>query len=256
MPFRVQQWFHVFLTLLKATLAKGGLRQENFVRFRLVAEDHTERFLNTSLEYEPLAGYAIPPDGFKVKAPTSEDIEKAIKDGGFKLADWVGDYTYWFLQKQDERQRQDFFGAGGMMLLWLKPDAKAVPPVMDLPAPAKEWLRENGHDMQGVLEGLYRLQDGFLERSKAVFGSAVADDPMYDSLPFVLPLLQARHFLDASSDVLSAWFSVFDGYLIESREDAGVLLAFSDPNFDSVLVEVLGEMKRREVVWPLEASEG
>jgi hypothetical protein len=250
MPFLVQRWFHTFLSLLKEEVSKRDLRQENFVRFRSVAQEHTERFLETSLEYEPLAGFAIPPDGAKVKPPTAKDIEDAIKNGGFKLADWIGDYTFWFLQKQDERQRQDFFGVGGMLLLWLKPDPNAAPPAMPFPAPAQAWLQENGHNLQGTLDGLYRLQDGFLAKSKKVFGATVAGDPAYDGLPFVLPLLQARHFLEASAETLESWFTVFDGYLIESREDAGVLLAFKDRDFDPVLQTVLEQMQRNNVDWP------
>ncbi len=255
MPFLVQQWFHTFINVLKEVLAQRGLRQENFIRFRIVSEEQAERFLQTSLEYEPLAGYAIPPDGTKVKPPTAQDIENAIKNGGFKLSDWIGDYTYWFLQKQDERQRQDFFGIGDMMLLWLKPDVQTSAPAIEIPASAKAWLEENGHDMQGVVDGLYRLQDGFLAKSKAVFGGAVLDDPAYSGLPFVLPLLQARHFMDASPETLALWFSVFDGYLIESREDAGVLLAFGNPEFDAVLIEVLETLERQNVVWPYPSPE-
>jgi hypothetical protein len=252
MPFRVRQWFLAFITLLKTTLAERNLRQENFLRFRVVAEEQTERFLQTSMEYEPLAGFAIPPDGDIVKPPTTEDIEKAIKNGGFKLSDWVGDYTYWFLKKQDERQRQDFFGIGGMMLLWLKPDEATKPPEMNMPAPAQAYFDENGHDMNAVLEGLYALQDGFLAKSKAVFGQSIANDPSYAGIPFVLPLLQARHFMEASPETLASWFEVFDGYLIESREDSGVLLAIADPGFDVVLRSILEKLREEGVEWPFD----
>jgi hypothetical protein len=252
MPFQVRQWFLGFVTLLKAALAERGLRQENFLRFRIVAEQKTERFLQTSLDYEPLAGYAIPPDGTTVKPPTTAEIEKAIKNGGFKLQDWVGDYTYWFLKKQDERQRQDFFGLGGMMLLWLKYDEKTRPPKVDMPAPAQSYLDEHGHNMAEVLQELYALQDGFLARSKAVFGHALQDDPSYAGIPFVLPLLQARHFMEASAETLATWFEVFDGYLIESREDAGVLLALADPYFDEVLHSILQKLNQAGVEWPLD----
>ena len=250
MPFRVRQWFFTFLNLLKAELAERGLRQENFLRFRVVAREQTERFLQTSLDYEPLAGYAIPPDGKAVKPPTTEDIENAIKNGGFKLEDWVGDYTYWFLKKQDERQRHDFFGTGGMMLLWLKRDPDTKPPKIDVPAPAQAYLDEQGHDMGAVLDGLYALQDGFLAQSKEVFGHVLADDPSYPGIPFVLPLLQARHFMEASPETLATWFQVFDGYLIESREDGGILLAFADANFDTTLYSILEKLRNEGNEWP------
>lgn len=250
MPFRVRQWFLVFLTALKSALSERGLRQENFLRFRSVAREQTERFLETSLDYEPLAGYAIPPDGATVKPPTTEDIEKAIKNGGFKLEDWVGDFTYWFMKKHEERQRHDFFGAGGMILLWLKPDENSKPPKIDMPAPAQTYLDENGHDMNGLIEGLYALQDSFLAKSKEVFGQALIEDSSYAGIPFVLPLLQARHFMEASPESLAKWFQVFDGYLIESREDAGVLLALADPYFDEVLSSVLEKLRKQGVEWP------
>jgi hypothetical protein len=61
MPFRVRQWFLTFVTRLKAVMAVDGLRQENFLRFKVVAREQTDRFLQTSREYKPLAGFAIPP---------------------------------------------------------------------------------------------------------------------------------------------------------------------------------------------------
>ncbi len=256
MPFRVRQWFLAFLTKLKAELTKRGLRQENFLRFKVVARHETERFLATSREYKPLAGYALPPGGGTVKAPTSEDIEKAIQNGGFKLEDWIGDYTYWFLRKHDERQQQDFFGMGGMILLWLEPDSATVPPELDMPEVAQAYLAESGTDMAGTLQELYSLQDGFLEKSKQRFGSAMRDDPSFEGLPFVLPYLEAKHFTAASPETLSSWFEVFDGYLIESPADAGVLLAFKDPSFDEVLCAALLALSSDGVEWPIENKAG
>jgi hypothetical protein len=252
MPFSVRLWFFTFFNLLKEAMASREFRQENFMRFRIVAEMQSERFLQTSLEYQPLAGYAIPPDGTMVKPPTTEDIEKAIKNGGFKLQDWVGDYTYWFLKQQDERQRQDFFGLGGMMFLWLKPDPNTIPPDLDIPGPAQRYLDEQGQDLAATARDLYRLQDSFLEKSKQVFGAPLHDDPSYSGIPFVLPLLQARHFLEASPETLEKWFEVFNGYLIESREDTGVLLAVADPDFDPVLLSILKQMREGGTKWPFE----
>ena len=252
MPFRVRLWFLEFITRLKALLLHKGLRQENFLRFRVASEKQTERFLQTSLEYEPLAGYAIPPGGTLVKPPTAQDVEAAIKHGGFKLSDWIGDYTYWFLQKQDERQRQDFFGLGGMMLLWLPPDPNAAPPDVEMPKPAERYFAENGHNMAAVLTGLYALQDSFLARSKDVFGGEMKDDSAFAGIPFVLPLLRARHLLEATPEAMELWFSVFDGYLVESQEDGGVLLAFRDVAFDEVILEILSDMKEGGTLWPFE----
>jgi hypothetical protein len=250
MPFRVQQWFIAFLDLLKAALAERGLRQENFLRFRIVIRQQTERFIETSRDYEPLAGYAIAPDGKPKKPPTKEDIENAVKNGGFRMEDWVDDYTYWFSKKQDERQRRDFFGIGGMILLWLKPDPDTKPPKIDIPPPAQAYLDEHGHDLGAVLDGLYALQDGFLAKSKEVFGQALVDHPSYRGIPFVLPLLQARHFMEASPETLTTWFRVFDGYLIESREDGGVLLAIADVNFDATLYSILEKLRNEGIEWP------
>lgn len=251
MPFRVRLWFLAFVTKLKAAVAERGARQENFLRFKVVARQETERFLQTSREYKPLAGFAIPPDGGLAKLPTSEDIEQSIKDGGFKLEDWVGDYTYWFLKKQDERQRQDFFGLGGMILLWLEPDPNTAPPELDMPEAAQDYFAESGNDMGAVAQELYSLQEGFLEKSKETFGEALRQDAAYEGIPFVLPYLQAKHFLEADTETRAKWFEVFDGYLIESPQDAGVLLAFKDPSFDEVLHGILLELKNEGVEWPL-----
>lgn len=251
MPFRIRQWFLVFVTKLKAAMVERGLRQENFLGFKTIARNETERFLQTSREYKPLAGFALPPDGGLVAPPTAEDIEQSIKDGGFKLENWVGDYTYWFLNKQDERQRQDFFGLGGMLLLWLKPDPTTVPPELDMPEMAQTYFAESGNDMAALAQELYSLQDGFLEKSKVMFGEPLRQDSAYDGIPFVLPYLQAKHFLEANAETRAKWFELFDGYLLESPKDAGVLMAFKDPFFDEVLRGVLLTLKNEGIDWPL-----
>lgn len=143
-----------------------ALRQENFLQFKVLVNEQTERFLTTSLEYKPLAGLTLRPGGTLPKPPRVEDIEKAIQQGGFKIEDFIGDYAYWFMKKQDAPQRRDFFGLGGMIFLWLKQDANSKPPDLNLPPAAKRYMESSGIDVQGVLEETYAFQESFLKKSK------------------------------------------------------------------------------------------
>src|SRR6266704_2972716 len=162
MGFQVRSWWTVFMNRLKQVMQAQSLRQENFLQFKAVVNQQTERFLATSMEYKPLAGLTLRPGSKLPKPPTSEDIEKAIQQGGFKIENFVGDYAYWFMKKQDELQRQDFFGLGGMIFLWLKADPNTKPPDLRLPPGAKRHMESEGIDLQSALEETYAFQDSFL----------------------------------------------------------------------------------------------
>ena len=43
------------------------------------------------------------------------------------------DYLHWFLNKHADKQREAFFGYGGMLTLFLPLDAKANAPLLGLP---------------------------------------------------------------------------------------------------------------------------
>jgi len=121
-----------------------------------------------------------------------------------------------------------------------------------MPEVGKSYFEENGQNIAAAVQELYSLQDGFLEKSKASFGEPIREDPSYEGIPFVLPFLEARHFLEASAEERARWFEVFDGYMIESMKDAGVLMAFKDPAFDDVIYAVLQAMQSEGVLWPIE----
>jgi hypothetical protein len=56
--------------------------------------------------------------------------------------------------------------------------------------------------------------------------------------------MTSRNFVDATADQRQIWFELFDAYFIESKPDAGIVLACKDPDFDERLAAILESMER------------
>jgi hypothetical protein len=173
-----------------------------------------------------------------------EALENASKNNSSPdVASWMPDYAHLFLDKSAEAQREDFFGHGGMFSLLMKPDAKprqilpAIPRVLAT-HPAYSGTLQKQYDM------VQSFQNNFLGQSKLIFGEPFREDPSYDGLPFILPLLTAKSVMDAPPDTREKWFQLFDGYWIESNPDGGLLLVLKKPNFDDDLQELLEQMRQ------------
>jgi hypothetical protein len=251
MNFRLRSWWMTFLTRFKEVMAKQSLRQENFLQFKTIAVEKPDRFMAMASEFVPLTGISVKPGETIPGIPDLEEVKKAVYREGFRIEKYVADYAYWFINKQDQKQRQQFFGMGGMTFLWLKEDPAAKPPDLKLPLAARRLMEAHGTDIEGRLRGTYAMQESFLQKSKNVFGQSIADDPSFKGLPFVLPLLSSRYFFDAGPERRQEWFEVFEGYCTESKEDKGVLLALKTPCFDEQLAPLLKQMRADGVEYPL-----
>lgn len=75
------------------------------------------------------------------------------------------------------------------------------------------------------------------------------NDPAYKGMAFILPLLSSQSLLDGTSEQREEWFSVFDGYLMESKQDHGMVLAVKDAQFDQPLIELVKEMPEDGLVY-------
>ena len=130
MRSRERAWILEFFRMLKARLAASKqLRLETFLQFKVLYPDLLNLFLSRSQQYQPLTGLLLQPGAKLPEMPDFEDIESAVKQGGpVDVQQWIADYCYWFMAKQDEQQREDFLGLGGMTVLFLAPDQNTKPP--------------------------------------------------------------------------------------------------------------------------------
>jgi hypothetical protein len=251
MSFRVRAWWMAFLTRFRQLMAERTLRQENFLQFKTVTAERSGHFMSTAMDFIPVTGIGLKPGSSLPPLPEADQLKKESLQPDFSMHKHLPDYTYWFVRKQDEEQRQHFFGMGGMAFLWLKKDPATQPPDLKLPPAARRLMESHGSDIQKQLDTTYALLDSFLKKSKAVFGKTIQDDPVLKNAAFVLPLLSSRDFFAAAPETRQQWFDVFDGYCTESPEDRGILIAVKDPAFDAPLSALLEQMRSEGMEYPL-----
>lgn len=241
-------WLLEFLLRLAAHLkATRKLRESGFLQNKSLLPDLMELFVKRSEQYVPVAGMTLIPGTEPVRMPSAEQMRKlAQQDTDAKrypdLKRWVPDYAHLLLDPETSAQRTDFFGHGGMLGLYLKPDPRQPEPLPELPRiftshPGFSPALFKQHAMSLAFE------DPWLAESKKVFGEPFAESASFDGLPFILPLLTSASLLAATAEERERWFELFDGYWIESKPDRGLLLTLKDPQFDQELVELLEQMR-------------
>jgi hypothetical protein len=249
-PTEQRQWLTVFLDRFGERLEqRAGLRTELFFQMKsLTPEDLRNTFAKTASEFCPVIGLSMRPGGKLPPMPTMDDIEQ-YKDGRkFNFSDYVGDYCYWFMDKAAPKQRQSFFGFGGLTCLFVKPSAKpssgpSIPKGFYKHPTAKMF------DLDRMLKRGQSIQDDFLQKSKELFGVGLKEHPQYRGLLFIIPLLRSIDFFAQPAEESDKWFQLFDVYVNESPEDKGILLA-SRISLDEHLIDLLDQMKIESLTYP------
>jgi len=148
-----------------------GLRAELFAQVKMLQPEEVKRaFIETAPQFNPILGLSRRPGKVFPRPLTMDDIQEFSKDvSKFKVNDHIADYCYWFLEKAGKRQRELFFGNGGITTLFLKPDTgkPAVPPLPNvfLKQPLVQKM-----EFGKLINWANSLQDGFLAGSKELFG--------------------------------------------------------------------------------------
>ena len=243
-----RDWILEFLRRFAAERNKSeGLREETFLQTKVVLPDLMELFQKRARTYTPIAGMTLIPGTAPIKIPVFDDLRQATQKAGesgkpLDVTRWMPDHAHWFLDKSAQAERNDFFGHGGLFSILLKPDSTAHPKLPKVPR-----ILSTHPAYTGGLEGQYAMalsmKDPFLAKSKEVFGLPFHEDPSYDGLPFVLPLLTSASIIQASPKERARWFEVFDSYWIESKPDNGLLLVVKHDRFDEVMTHLLEEMR-------------
>lgn len=243
--------------LAKRLKEEKGLREEVFLHFKSLYPDLIDRFSERAVDFAPISGAAVTPGKELPKPIDMEDlrakVDEASRNGTLlDVQQWMPDHLYWFAKKKAVEQRQAFYGVGGMLSLYLKPDASTAIPVLELPRfvrTAPGFSDDITRKLQDDIDMTYSLQDSFLAKSKAMFAGRLRETPSYKGLLFALPFFQAEPLLQATPLERAAWFEVFDGYMVESPQDKGVLLMLHDAAFDETLAEIVEQMKKDDYVY-------
>jgi hypothetical protein len=254
-PAEQRVWQQAFFDRLFALTAKKmGLRVEVFLQFKTAMEVN-DLFQKTAMEFNPLLGLSRRPGAKLPAMPTHEELHEdpdACLRGEKKIdiRKYLADYCYWFVNKAEKKQREAFLGLGGLTMLLLKPDPKTTPPPLYFSPHVRQTnLAFQKMDVDAVVAGGFSMLDGFLEKSKQLFGQGLEDDAQFQGIQFILPLLGSADFFQQPEAESKKWFDLFEIYVNESPADKGVLLA-SKGDLDEDLIELLRQMRDDGLRYP------
>lgn len=123
-------WLLEFLQRFQSALeTSADLRGEVFLEYKGVQGDLVDPFFRYTQKNLKLMGLARHPGQPLPSLPSPAEIRKLVE--GKKevdVRDWVAEFTYWFVAKQPQQQRELFLGYGGMTHIFLPPDPKTKAP--------------------------------------------------------------------------------------------------------------------------------
>src|SRR5579863_2339429 len=243
----LMEFFNRFVEL---AATQFELRGEAFLNFKTVEELRIP-FIKTASEFSPILGWTRQPGSQLVAMPPQEEIKEILRSGNkFDVTGIIQDRCYWFLKKVGIRQREIFFGHGGFTILFLKADPATKPPRL----PFTEAMRKQCEQIQvstleDLMAGAFAMKDGFLAKSKQLFGAGLEDAPGFRGIPFILPQLCTEDFFNRPAEECESWFQLFDIYIGESSSDKGILLA-SKTDLEEKLIALLTQMRQDGFDYP------
>lgn len=256
-PFGSQQrqWVLASLDELSNWLAKQQLLGQTFLQMKAIYPHLLNDFIKSAMEFSPLFGLSRRPAAPMPPLPDMKYVEDLQKGNqSWKFGDRMPDYCYWFIGRQEQRQRELFLGHGGLTTIFVKPDPEnQPPPSRPIPpgvarSPIFAPIFEQWDPAQGT-QIASALKSPFLKKSKEFFGRGLEDEPQYPGLLYVLPLLTANDFLNQSDAETTRWFETFDVYVTESIPDKGLVLA-SKESLTDLLISITRTLKEKFIRYP------
>jgi hypothetical protein len=251
-PSDQRTWLLEFFNRFSERLNQDqGAHCNLFLQQKLLQGELLRTFLRHAADMSAVMGLSRRPGAKLPPPPTMQDV-KDLQEGrkSFRVSDYLGDYCYWFLDSDDRQQRSVFLGHGGLSMVFLKPDAKSVPPDVHLPKAISEHFYFKQINLKGKMAAAARLSDPFLLKTKELFGEGLEEEPQYRGLLYIIPLLASDDFFSQPEDVIKKVFQVFDVYVSESPSDRGLILA-SKEGIDDLLAEILEEMRDHHIEYPI-----
>jgi hypothetical protein len=249
-----RHWVNTFLDHVSDYLtATVGLRSEVFLQFNTIHPDLSDTVLDQAMKLVPIMGFGRRPGVALPPIPTNEDFKPFIEGKKpFKFSDYVGDFCYWFLGKNEKQQRRSFLGFGGLTIMFMPKDPNTKAAKLPIPPKVKEHpsLRAlfQQFDLDQVNQQAHSLADKFLKQSLELYADSIPKSPQMQGIPFILPLLRSRDFLDTAEEHQKL-FKLCDFYVIESMEDKGILLC-SKENHQNALIAILDRMRQSDMPYP------
>lgn len=245
-----RQWFLKFFDRLITALGQQGLGPEIFLQLKTIQPALNDAFHGSALDFLPIAGLGRRPAGVLPTKLTADDV-KAMQDGKkkFEMDEYLGDYCYWFLNKVERKQRELFFGHGGMTIIFVKPDKKTQPPAFRIPTAISSHPFFQQVDLSKMMTCSASMTDGFTVKSKELFGKGLESLPQYRGLLFVLPLLASKDFFAQSAEEVSKWFELCDVYVNESPADNGILMAAKN-DIEELVTEIVEKLRDEGMEYP------
>lgn len=242
-PRQEREWLLRFLERLAGTLEKDHqLTQEVFLDAKVILPDLHDAVNRTAMEFMPIMGLTYAPGDRLPKIPTEQDMEP-ITSGRrkFVINEWVPDYSLWFLSRDGVRQRETFFGHGGLTMGFQKAAASTIPRIEFTPGMRRhEVFRVL--DVDRLMGSFQAMASPFQQRSKDLLGEPLRDDPQFAGLRFILPRLRATLFFSTPAAEQQKWFELFEVYVTESPADRGLLIA-SRPDIEEDLIGIVQTMR-------------
>jgi len=220
-----------------------GLRPEIFLQSKMDDVLRTP-FIKTARQFTPTLGWVRRPGTKPQPVPTKEEVQAAIKSNKrIDVSELTPPTCYWFLKKDEKAQRANFLGYGGLGIHFLKPDPKTIPPALPFPDAMREHFQQLPiAALEKLLAAAFATKDGFLSKSKQLFGVGLEDQMGFEGIPYILPQLRSEDFFSQPKEECEKWFQLFDVYVIESPVDQGILLA-SKTDLENQLSELLIHMR-------------
>jgi hypothetical protein len=262
MPGSQRLWLMEFLDRWGALMGEQfSLRAEVFLQFKTVYPDLMPDLLDNMMELIPVMGLGIKPGTVLPVLPSKNEVEGMMKDMFKTLQQdkplhmpdstkYMPDYAYWFVDKSERKQRELFFGHGGLGIAFLRPDPKTVPlPLPLTPAQKQKLPFLQQIDMDKSWAQAHSLRDGFLPKSKEFFSAGLEKEPQMKGIPFIFPVLDSADFFSQPPEVIEKCFQLFEVYIRESPADKGILLAFTG-DLEEKLIELVRVMKDQKLIYP------
>src|SRR5262249_45321750 len=143
-------------------------------------------------------------------------------------------------------------GHGGMTIVYFEPDPRTQAPKLFFSDkvrahPMLQPLFQQ-FDLDRMQDRNYALLDGFLAKSKNLFGVGLEEDAQFKGLLFVIPRLRTRDFFDQPRESEKC-LELFSIYVNESPEDMGILVA-STTDLDDHFIDLVKKMRSEGLEYP------
>lgn len=258
-PTSQRGWLMEFFARWTAVMKESGLRPETFLQYKTVYPNLMDPLINTMMEFIPIMGLGRKPGTALPKFPSKSEVERMTKkmfddlkqEKPLDLPDagkYAPEYTYWFLDKSSQHQRELFFGYGGLSVTFLKPDPGTVAPPLPITDAQRKKIPMLQH-LDRTWAQANSMKEAFLAKSKEFFVAGLEAEPQMKGIPFILPLMDSSDFFSQPAEVVEKCFELFEVYVRESPADKGLLLSFKT-DFEEQLVELLRSMKEEKLIYP------